>query len=109
MPPENSAALKSTLLPANSASRKLTVAPENSEFPKLTVPPENWAFRKFPPSKITPVKSKSFPHQETLANSHYQLGNLNRNGPSSEHLLANRRLALPCSGWPGLRHPAECP
>ena len=78
MPPENLALRKLTVLPAgnlalpqstvppeNLASVKSTV-PENSAPLNSTVPPENSASAKLPPSKTTPVKSKSKPRQ-TLA------------------------------------------
>ena len=79
MPPENWAKAKSTVPPEKWAPLKSTVAAENSAPSKPTVPPENRAKAKLtgaagelgaarsPPSKTTPVKSKSRPCQDTAA------------------------------------------
>lgn len=88
VPPENMALLKSTSLPENWVALKLTGPPENWALLKSTMPPQNWALlkstrpqenlallnltlpsensgpRKSPPSKTTPVKSRSRPCQD---------------------------------------------
>ncbi|WP_157868950.1 hypothetical protein [Streptomyces atriruber] len=62
-PPENVALRKVTLPSEKVAPRKLHTLPENFAKSKVTVPPENTAAVKSPPSKVAPVKSRSYPHQ----------------------------------------------
>ena len=62
-PPENLAARKSTVAPEHGAGEADPAAGELSSAER-TVPPENWAPLKSPPSKTTPVKSKSRPCQD---------------------------------------------
>ena len=64
-PPENLAQPKLTLPPKNSARKKLIWPPEIPAPRKSIWPPENLAPLKSPPSKTTPVKSKSRSCQDT--------------------------------------------
>ncbi|WP_409240328.1 hypothetical protein [Streptomyces sp. PA5.6] len=57
------------MAPENTAPEKVTWAPENTAAGKAAVPLENCAPEKSPPSKTTPVKSKSWPRQEMWVSS----------------------------------------